>query len=315
MECLESLQKRVGTLEHRAFLIQRRCRALPCAALVLVLVILPLSPGMAQEDSTEEGEEGERSSEDAGLTPSHIINCGDVLGPGGFFQLGQDLDCSTGGFNGPTLTVRDGAILDLNWHSVTCESEGFECITLTGSRARLLNGLVQRGLHVRIALKGSGRHTVRNVTSPVIDDNIVVESDNTRLINITAESGVHPAFRIGGNHNLLTGSIALCLDVTGCIEVFGHENRLVDNFATSLATSIVEQFPFAGFFVGGNNNQLRRNRAMHNQNGIVVTGMGNDLTRNTAVENSLDLRDQNGDCAHNTWTSNIFETSDPACIR
>ena len=96
MECLESLQKRVGTLEHRASLIERRCRALACAALVLVLVILPLSPGMAQEDSTEEGEEREMSNEDAGVTPSHIINCGDVLGPGGFFQLRQDLDCSTG---------------------------------------------------------------------------------------------------------------------------------------------------------------------------------------------------------------------------
>ena len=74
--------------------------------------------------------------------------------------------------------------------------------------------------------------------------------------------------------------------------------------------------PFeTGFFVGGNNNQLRRNRAMHNGNGIVVTGTGNDLRRNTAVENSLDLRDENGDCAHNTWRRNIFETSDPACIR
>ena len=124
MECLESLQKRVGTLEHRAFLIQRRCRALACAALVLVLVILPLSPGMAQEDSTEEGEEREMSSEDAGVTPSHIINCGDVLGPGGRFQLQQDLDCPSPPFHGPMLTVKDGAILDWNGHIVNCNDLG-----------------------------------------------------------------------------------------------------------------------------------------------------------------------------------------------
>jgi parallel beta-helix repeat protein len=60
---------------------------------------------------------------------------------------------------------------------------------------------------------------------------------------------------------------------------------------------------------------LRGNRAIHNEGaGIIVTGTGNRLTRNTALENSLDLWDTNGDCAHNTWGPNTFQTSDPACI-
>jgi hypothetical protein len=43
-----------------------------------------------------------------GVTPAHAVSCGDILGPGGNFQLQQNLDCP-----GPAraLTVKDGAIL------------------------------------------------------------------------------------------------------------------------------------------------------------------------------------------------------------
>ena len=61
------------------------------------------------------------------ITPTYAVRCGDVLGPGGQFQLQQDLDCST--LLG--ITVKDGAILDLNGYIVTCPQS--TCVQLTGA--------------------------------------------------------------------------------------------------------------------------------------------------------------------------------------
>jgi len=44
------------------------------------------------------------------------INCGDILGPGGVFELKADLHC---GETSPALTVRDGAQLELGGHIAT----------------------------------------------------------------------------------------------------------------------------------------------------------------------------------------------------
>jgi parallel beta-helix repeat protein len=143
----------------------------------------------------------------------------------------------------------------------------------------------------------------------------VVRSDQNQLINVYAASLFSQAFDIVGNHNLLINSIAQCfvLRFGGCITVRGDGNRLIDNFATS--TNITTFTDPGGFEISGNNNVLQGNRAIRNEGpGIVVTGTGNRLTRNTALLNSLDLQDTSGDCAHNTWRQNTFATSDPACI-
>jgi hypothetical protein len=68
------------------------------------------------------------------VTPAHAhdIQCGDVLGPGGRFELEHDLEeCFP-----RAVTVQDGAVLDLNGHIVTCRlGATFGCITLTGQTA------------------------------------------------------------------------------------------------------------------------------------------------------------------------------------
>ena len=119
--------------------------------------------------------------------------------------------------------------------------------------------------HESILLEGSGGHTVRNVTSTLADDNIFVRSDHNQLINVYADSTINPAFNITGNHNRLTDSIARC-DEPGlcgaCVEVDGHENHLIDNFATSITAN---QAAPGGFGINGNNNVLRGNRAIVNE--------------------------------------------------
>jgi parallel beta-helix repeat protein len=253
------------------------------------------------------------------VTPTHadVIQCGDVLGPGGRFELEHDLECDF-----RAVTVRDRAILDLNGHIVACQpTPGLRCVVLTGTGAQLLNGAVQGGFHESIVLEGTGGHTVRNVTSTLVDNNIIVQSDNNQLINVMAESIIHPAFNIAGNHNRLTGNIAHCLNLVfgNCIEVDGTENRLLDNFATSTTSLVADR---GGFGIRGHNNVLRGNRSIGNEGlGIVVTGTGNSLTRNTALNNSTDLVDTHEDCDANRWRQNVFRTSragateNPACIQ
>jgi hypothetical protein len=241
------------------------------------------------------------------MTAAHadVVQCGDVLGPGGRFELEDDLDCPRTVV--PGITVRDHATLDLKRHIVTCDNFG-GCIVLTGTGAQLLNGAVQGGLHESIVLGGHGRHVVKDVTSMVVDANVLVlMSDNNQLINVMAESVFSPAFIIRGNHNRLTNSIAQCFGRPGgCIFVVGDNNRLINNFVTSTASLL------GGIVVSGNNNVLARNRAIRNEGpGISVGGIGNIVMHNTALENSPDLQ---GDCTHNIWQENTFRTSDPACI-
>jgi parallel beta-helix repeat protein len=300
MDSMDNFRARVEALEHQTHareahpqMVDRRRRAvravlLPVATLLVAIGIALGSVTPAQAD---------------------VMTCGDVLGPGGRFELEHNLECDS-----HAVTVRDGAILDLKGHIVACPPPmGLRCIVLTGTGAQLLNGAVQ-GFHENIVLEGTGGHTVRNVTSTPADHNIIVHSDHNQLINVMAESDTNPAFNILGNHNRLAGNIALCsnLSMGSCIEVPGNENRLIGNFATSTAAPT----PRGGFLIAGNNNVLRGNRAIENEGlGIVVTGTGNSLTRNTALRNTLDLRDTSGDCVQNTWRENTFRTSDPACIQ
>jgi hypothetical protein len=250
------------------------------------------------------------------VTPAHadVVQCGDVLGPGGRVTLEQDIVC--GGSVGTGVTVRDGAILDLNGHTVDCRSlSSGRCVVLTGTGAKLLNGKVQGSIHESIFLSGTGRHTVKNVTSELVDANVIVMSDHNTLIDVMAESGINPAFVISGHHNRLWNSIALCVRLPDeCISVMGDGNHLIGNFVRS---------DHNGISVRGDNNVLRGNRAiwiglpstlLHTM--IAVSGTGNRIARNTAItETGAAILDSNGDCDHNTWRHNIFVTADPACIR
>jgi hypothetical protein len=257
-------------------------------------------------------------------TPAYadVIQCGDVLGPGGRFTLEQNLEC---GDNAITL---DGATLDLKGHIVTCS--GGRCVTLTGSRAKLLNGVVTAGFHESITLIGTGRHLVKNVTSSLMDTNIVVRSDHNELDNVWADSFVSPAIVIQGHFNRLTNSAFHCMVHNECILVLGNGNRLIGNIGIVSSDGV--------FSVRGNGNLLQDNRAMISPDsiacasqsfgatfGIAVSGVGNRIIRNIALDtcrtsnvinpDSVDLSDTNGDCDQNTWRQNMFRSKDPECIQ
>jgi hypothetical protein len=245
------------------------------------------------------------------VPPAHAqdIQCGSVLGPGGRFRLERNLECPV-----HAVTVRDGAILDLNRHIVTCTSDSYRCVVLTGEGARLLNGVVQSTSLESIVLEGTGGHTVRNVTSTLVDANVLVWSDRNVLVNVSAMSVYSPAFIIAGHRNRLIDSTAHCPHVDdGCINVSGNGNRVIGNLATSDVGPKI--------MIVGHQNIVRGNRALYPVKGprdefagIVVSGTGNRLESNTALDNLVDLVDTHGDCTQNIWRRNSFRTSDPACI-
>jgi len=94
--------------------------------------------------------------------------------------------------------------------------------------------------------------------------------------------------------------------------VFGaNQNRFIHNNLSGNGADGLDLF-------NANNNIARHNTTDSNGNiGIDVLGAGNIIDDNIALGNvSLDLQDETGDCANNTWTDNSFNNANPSnCIQ
>lgn len=140
------------------------------------------------------------------ISPSPVlaVACGDVLGPGGFFVLDDDLEqCVVA----PALTVEGPVTVDLGGATISCalaDDGGLAGIGIlvTGFRARLSNGTVEN-CNIGVAVEGEGRHQLRDleVTSPGIagDEGVGVQvtSDRNRLIENLVEDFAGEGFRLG----------------------------------------------------------------------------------------------------------------------
>lgn len=129
------------------------------------------------------------------------------------------------------------------------------------------------------------------------EDGFDIEGDNNILIDNSAEANTRDGFEISGTNN----------------QVF-RENLPGGNLAEGNGQN--------GFSISGNFNTLNGNTANDNVGlsfsiGIRIEDgfVGNDIINNTATGNfAVDLVDENGDCASNTWSGNTFITKDPPCI-
>jgi parallel beta-helix repeat protein len=96
------------------------------------------------------------------------------------------------------------------------------------------------------------------------------------------------------------------------VTVFGaNQNRFIHNNLSGNGADGLDLF-------NANNNIARHNTTDSNGNiGIDVLGAGNIIDDNIALGNvSLDLQDETGDCANNTWTDNSFNNANPSnCIQ
>jgi len=181
--------------------------------------------------------------------PAYAVPYSDILGPRGVYTLAEDLICEG---DGPAITVKDGAVLDLGGHLVSRPLIG---ILLEGQGAVLKNGRVEssgpgeNGIAVQV--QGVGRHEIAGVQADALWFGFVILSDHNRLTENMSSAdtpfsvggrasllrrntgGSNGAFVVGGEGNWLIENASLDGHGHGFI-VRGTRNRLVGNSTTSL---------------------------------------------------------------------------------
>ena len=110
----------------------------------------------------------------------------------------------------------------------------------------------------------------------------------------------------------------------------GNENRFIGNtiFGRSFGSPIISgeknlikgnviHGSQIGLWVEGNNNRLIDNITIGNGNGIAIYNRSHDnlIHGNVALENMIDLVDENVDCDNNIWKNNVFNTTSNSILR
>jgi len=280
---------------------------------------------------------------DASAGPGVTVAAGAVLD-----MAGHSITCTAGTNAGVKIagdgaTVRGGALAGCNKGVEVAGNSNrvigvvvrFSPATAYGIRV-IGNSNVVKRCAVRdsatdaFAIAGDGNRVLRNVgvgggeatfsiesgSANVVADNLAYfsnangfllgqTSSATVLVENTAVAG-EVGFNIAGSAHQLADNVALDQQTRGFgISFDSSGNRLIGNSS---------QFSGDGFDVVGTSNRLRRNLAFdHDGAGLILRGPQNTAQRNVAVANQMvDLSDPAG--CQNTWSSNVFATSDAACI-
>lgn len=245
--------------------------------------------------------------------PTAITACSTVITNAGRYFLANDLkQCPDFGVS---IAVSDVA-LELRGHTIQGVFSTSGVITVNGGSTGLSNieiegpgtvtgsGFGQAG----IAFQNVHHSRVHNLVMVGNNFGIAVSAgDFTDDQTIAATASTDNEFR----DNVCAGNFGHGITVNG-----GNHNRFIHNNLSG------NGFPFGGhglFLFNAKDNVASHNTTDSNtQVGIDIGpfGSGNTVDENTALGNfSGDLTDENGDCLHNTWTDNSFNSNSPACIQ
>jgi hypothetical protein len=211
-----------------------------------------------------------------------------------------------------------------------------------------------------VLLEGEGKHKVEDLVAIGNEEGYQATSDKNKLKRVAALDSEGEGFDIEGNGNKLEDAEAVGngdhgFEVDGDANAFkriassgnafsgvsldGDQNKVKDCRATmnneggvdlngdgnkvEKCLSSANGVTYAGFFVEGANNQLKKNLALGNDTGIGAgqAGSENVIKQNVALGSTVvDLEDQSANCGSTTWQKNTFGTSvadgapNPACI-
>jgi parallel beta-helix repeat protein len=244
--------------------------------------------------------------DDQGARP--ITACGTVISQSGSYFLANDLkQCPSFGIS---ISVSD-VVVELRGHTIQGTfSDG--AINAHGGPAGLSNLEIEGPGTLTQAFIGIGFENVHHsrVHKVVVVQNIfgigVNASDFTSLATVAATASTDNDFR----DNVVASNFGHGITVNG-----GNQNRFINNNLSGNGLNP----PGEGLFLfNANNNIVRHNTTNANSDAgihVVVGNSGNVVTENISLGNAApDLLDENGDCTHNTWTGNSFNTNSPACI-
>ncbi len=282
---------------------------------------------------------------------AYAVNCGDVLGPGGFYTLKKDINCDT------EITVVGPATFDLKGHTITSSPLIWPLIRVEGKHAKIRNGRL-KDCAVCILVGGDGAHKIRHMEVQVgSSDGIIVESNHNRiignrvttadfafsvrghgnlllrntannnhgdgfvisgvnqqLIRNRAKDNINHGISVSGSHHKLIGN-----KVTGsflpsrAIDIWGDHHLLIGNISIGNTGN--------GFFVAGEGHLLMGNKSKTNgDSGIMINAVDSKMIQNRAFDNgdgvsTFDLYDSHQDCDNNSWINNLFGTRNQDCIR
>ena len=203
------------------------------------------------------------------------INCGDTVGPGGTFNLTQDLVCSTN----PAFTMVGPVQVNLMGHTVSCDDEDNDGIIIEGDGATLRNGTVT-GCNDGVNAEESNDLFIQHVTADLNDsEGFRIEGDRNRLLGNTSTSNGSEGFQLEGADLELIGNVAVFNDAEGFdLETDGSSFRA--NYSVENGSE--------GFQIEGSDNRYSANVAYSNDDdGFVVEGAsGNVLTGNSSTYNN-----------------------------
>ena len=251
---------------------------------------------------------GARALDDDGHNATAITACGTVISQPGRYFLTNDLKQCPG--FGISIAVSDVEV-ELRGHTIQA-TFGDSAVVANGGTTGLSNLEIEgpgtlTGGTTGIAFENVHHSRVHNLV--LVRNNFGMgvnagdfTSDATVQATVSADNEIRD--------NVVTGNIFTGISVNG-----GNQNRFIHNNLSGNGLQIGHGLDL----FNAQNNVARHNTADANSSsGISVgpLGAGNLIDDNTALGNGgPDLNDENGDCAHNTWTSNSFNSNSPACIQ
>jgi parallel beta-helix repeat protein len=243
---------------------------------------------------------------------SNAVTCGDTINSPGDYFLGADCIAPIG-FE-ITITASN-VTLHLMGHTIRSPGlvgsfGGFGINAHDVSNVKILGpGTITGGFTYGVVFQNVSNSVIRNVSG---NDNgaaiVLLESNTNKIVRNEAHNNGYGIFTIDSDDNEIEGNEAN--DNFAGIYLEGSNDNKIKRNETN------ENKDMGILLNRSNNNEIEGNKANDNEDvGIFVTGFGNQITKNSARRNGIDLIDTNLDCDNNRWEDNAFDTSNPSfCI-
>lgn len=228
------------------------------------------------------------------------IQCGDTIGPGGYYKLDADLDCSNfipdpDSETIAALTVIGPVTLDFKGHSIIGnlkmkeesamnnngipDVEIVDGILIDGERANIRNGTVKECFN-GVVVDGDGHHKVFKMKALANDEmGFVVNSDYNRLTLNRSIDNLENGFYFFGSNNWFIKNRAENNDGEG---FYGKEDAWQNKLYLNRAVSNDDE----GFQIEGDQNRISLNLSKENDNdGITIDGNQNFVYKNKSFDN------------------------------
>lgn len=259
---------------------------------VLVAIALVFAVQSARTDDNENEQHKATGITDCGTT---------ITDPGRYFLANDLKECPDFGVS----IAASHVLVELRGHTI--QADGF-VITASGgdlglSDLEIVGPGTLAGGHTGIAF-GNVHHSrvhglmiVRNNFGMGLNSGDFT-SDATTAATVSTDNEIRD--------NTITGNTFHGITVNG-----GDDNKFIHNNLSNNGSHGL-------FLFAASNNVARENTADVNGGSGIDTGTAgssNTINNNIALgNNGPDLRDENGDCIHNTWTDNSFGSNAPGCI-